>query len=713
MANESVTAASTQQEHVLAELLAFERLLAELITTFIDLPADRIEREIEAALRRLLDFLGFDRGSLGEISVADGSLNIVCSVAADGVDPMSLGRFPEQLDWYLRTLKAGETIVMHSLPEDLPPEAIAERTYVERSGIRSHVGIPLRVGGQLFGAIGFAAFRQTRVWHPDLVGRLKTVGEVLAAGLARGRAETELRAAGRELHRLRTDLWHADRAASAGALAGSLAHELNQPLAAILSNAQAALRFLERGDADDREIRDILEAIVREDKRAGAVIRGLRAMLRREEGPRTNVDLADAFAEVLALMRAELNRHDVQVETQFESDCVVLADKTQIQQVAVNLIRNAVEAMQPQPSGARRLRIAISREGKQHVFVAVSDSGVGISADKLGVIFQPFCTSKEQGMGLGLSIARAIVEAHGGEIRMQSNRDCGVTFEFSLQAAHPPLARGPGAETSSPPPRRLATEAGTRTTVCVVDDDPAVREGLERLLGATGFAVETFASARDFLQRSALLDPACMLLDVLMAEMSGPELYVRLGELGVRAPVVFLTADADVLTGVQAMKQGAFDYLLKPVDEDVLLGTVRRAVRRHLAENAHRRELQVLQLRFCQLSTRERDVMQCVVRGRLNKQIAAELGISEKTVKQHRGRVMEKMQVRSVAELVRMCESVGAPATYATSQGATSAARDSSRDLLLGRLDNASPTLSGSRRGGSGDGAQARTGDGS
>jgi FixJ family two-component response regulator len=200
-----------------------------------------------------------------------------------------------------------------------------------------------------------------------------------------------------------------------------------------------------------------------------------------------------------------------------------------------------------------------------------------------------------------------------------------------------------------------------------------------------------------------------MLLDVLMAEMSGPELYVRLGELGVRAPVVFLTADADVLTGVQAMKQGAFDYLLKPVDEDVLLDTVRRAVRRHLAENAHRRELQVLQLRFCQLSTRERDVMQCVVRGRLNKQIAAELGISEKTVKQHRGRVMEKMQVRSVAELVRMCESVGAaPAPCATAQGATSAARDNSRDSLLGALDDAWP-----RRGGAGNRALARTSDGS
>jgi FixJ family two-component response regulator/signal transduction histidine kinase len=567
-------------------------------------------------------------------------------------------------------LKAGKTIVLRSLPADLPPEAVTERTYVERTGIRSHVGIPLRVGGQLFGAIGFAGFRHAGVWYPELVGRLKTVGEVLAASLARNRAEAELRTAARELHRVRTDLWHADRAASAGALAGSLAHELNQPLAAILSNAQAALRFLERGDANDREIRAILEAIVHEDKRAGTVIRGLRAMLRREEVPRTNVDLADAFADVLALMRAELDRHGVEVETQFQGDCVVSADKTQIQQIALNLIRNAIEAMQPQRGGARRLRIAISRRGTQHICVAVSDTGVGIPADKLGSIFQPFRTMKKQGMGLGLSIARAIVEAHGGEIQVQSNRDCGVTFEFSLPATLLPLPRGPGAAPTSPPRRCLATEAGTRTTVCLVDDDPAVRAGLERLLVATGFAVESFASARDFLQQSALLDPACMLLDVRMANMSGPELYARFDELDVRAPVVFLTADADVLTGVQAMKQGAFDYLLKPVDEDLLLDTVRRAVRRHLAQDARRRELRALQLRFDQLSAREREVMQCVVQGHLNKQIAAQLGISEKTVKQHRGRVMEKVQVRSVAELVRLCESVGTgPALRAATQG--------------------------------------------
>ena len=648
---------TAEQSSQIANLLAFERLLAELISVFVDLPGERVEREIEAAMRRLLDFLEFDRCGFAEISAADGSVTMLCSVAVDGVELMPLGRFPEQLRWYVKTMQAGEMIVMHALPDDLPADAVAERAYVERTGMRSHLSIPLRVGGRLFGAIGFAAFRDTRAWPAELVGRIKTVGEVLAAALARTRVEAELR-------QVRNDLWHADRAASAGALTGSLAHELNQPLAAILSNAQAALRFLDCGQADQREIREILEAIVREDKRAGAVIRGLSALLRREKTQRAGVGLADAVDEVLMLMRGELEAQGVRVETHLQENCVAWADKTQLQQVVVNLINNALDAMQPVPRAERRLRITISREARgalQETTVAVRDSGIGMASERLASVFTPFRSTKRDGMGLGLSIARAIVEAHDGKICVNRNEDCGVTFAFSLSAQAGLQERtGTAHLVASPQPHARANESMSGPKIWVVDDNAAQREGLARLLIAAGYAVETFASALEFLQRPRAPEAACMLLDVCMPGMTGPELQVRLRVIGLDVPIVFLTGLGDVSTGVEAMKLGAVDYLLKPVDDKVLMDTVHRAAASHAAKQALHRERQVLDLRLRRLSARERDVMQCVLRGRLNKQIAAELGISEKTVKQHRGRVMEKMEARSLAELVRLCGSIAA-----------------------------------------------------
>jgi RNA polymerase sigma factor (sigma-70 family) len=604
-------------------------------------------------MRRLLDVLGFDRCGFAETSRVDRSITMLCSVAVNGVEPMPLGRFPEQLEWWLNQIRTGQTIVLPVLPEDLPPEAVAERVYVERVGMRSHVSIPLTVGGQLFGAIGFAAFRRIRGMPAELIGRIKTIGEVLAVALARSRAEAELQ-------RLRTDLWHSDRAASAGALTGSLAHELNQPLAAILSNAQAALRFLDRGAADQDEILNILEAIVREGKRAGAVIRSLRALLRREEVPRARIDLAEAISEVLMLMHGELEEQGVRVDTRFEARCMVFADKTQLQQVAVNLIKNAIDAMRTLPRSTRKLCVGISHSPAGAVSVAVRDGGIGIAADKLASVFQPFRTTKDEGMGLGLSIARAIVEAHGGEIRVDSNEEGGVTFSFSL----PPHAATHEGEVARDtvhlplPVRAVADDATAATTIWIVDDDPAVREALTRLLTVGGFAVEAFASAEEFLETSRAREAECMLLDVWMGGMTGPELCVRLREQRIRVPVVFLTGHDDVPAAIDAMKLGAVDYLIKPVDDAVLMDTVRQAVQRHTAERARNHEQQAFEQRAGRLSPRERDVMQHVVRGRLNKQIAAQLGISEKTVKQHRGRVMEKMEVRSLAELVRVCESV-------------------------------------------------------
>ena len=196
-------------------------------------------------------------------------------------------------------------------------------------------------------------------------------------------------------------------------------------------------------------------------------------------------------------------------------------------------------------------------------------------------------------------------------------------------------------------------------TVFVIDDDVSVRRSLARVLRTAGWNVETLPTAREFLQRAPFSKPACLVLDVRMPEMTGPELHDRMRKRELSLPVVFLTGHGDVPTSVEAMKRGAVDFLLKPVDAGVLLQTVARAIESHTAELAQQRGRQHVAARFARLTTREREVLDAVIKGYRNKQIAADLGISEKTVKVHRGRVMKKMEARSVAELVYLCEQAG------------------------------------------------------
>jgi RNA polymerase sigma factor (sigma-70 family) len=196
-------------------------------------------------------------------------------------------------------------------------------------------------------------------------------------------------------------------------------------------------------------------------------------------------------------------------------------------------------------------------------------------------------------------------------------------------------------------------------TVFVVDDDASVRKGLSRLLKSAGWNTETYATANDFLARPTFPGIGCLLLDVRLPGMKGPELRDQMNARRISLPVIFLTGHGDVPTSVEAMKKGAVDFLLKPVDDRVLLQAIETAVERHRAGRAQAKTLETIHEHLARLSDREREVMEYVIAGCLNKEIADELGISEKTVKVHRGRVMHKMEVNSVAELVHRCETAG------------------------------------------------------
>lgn len=196
--------------------------------------------------------------------------------------------------------------------------------------------------------------------------------------------------------------------------------------------------------------------------------------------------------------------------------------------------------------------------------------------------------------------------------------------------------------------------------VFVVDDDLSVREGIQSLLTSVGLSVDTFPSAKKFLNHPRPDRPSCVILDVRMPGLSGLDLQRELTKIGASIPIIFITGHGDVRMTVQAMKDGAVEFLTKPFREQELLDAVREAIGRDRTERQHRAGLAGLRRRFESLTLRERDVMARVAAGYLNKQVAAELGISEITVKTHRAQVMKKMHAESLADLVRIADQLGA-----------------------------------------------------
>lgn len=198
-------------------------------------------------------------------------------------------------------------------------------------------------------------------------------------------------------------------------------------------------------------------------------------------------------------------------------------------------------------------------------------------------------------------------------------------------------------------------------TVFLVDDDHSVRRALTRLIKSAGYAVQGFASAREFLEcwRVANEGPACLVLDIRMPGLSGLDLQQELQAANALLPIIFITGHGDIPTGVKAMKEGAVDFLPKPVKDKVLLSAIEQALERAVRERSVHDELDDIHRRLDSLTPRELEVLRLVITGMLNKQIAYRLGTVEKTIKVHRARVMEKMEVQSLADLVRITERAG------------------------------------------------------
>jgi two-component system sensor kinase FixL len=239
------------------------------------------------------------------------------------------------------------------------------------------------------------------------------------------------------LRRSQQDLAHVTRVSTIGELAGSLAHELNQPLTAILSNVHAALRFMATEPIDVAEVREILNDVVQDDYRASEIIRRVRAVVKKAEPEFALIDMAEIVHNAVVLLHSDAILRNTRVIVDLcEDPPTVSGDKVQLQQVTLNLLLNAFDAMSDALPGERVVSVKLSRDGDGIARLAVHDRGRGITPGKLDSIFTPFYTSKPHGLGLGLSISRSIVELHGGRLWAENNPDRGATFYVTLPAAN-------------------------------------------------------------------------------------------------------------------------------------------------------------------------------------------------------------------------------------------------------------------------------------
>ena len=255
---------------------------------------------------------------------------------------------------------------------------------------------------------------------------------VITTFVRRARVEHEERA--RALQRLdetRAQLARAGRLASLGELSASMGHELKQPLSATIANARAALRWLQRQPPDLAETRSALERILRDNQRAVEILERIRALSKSQATRRERVDIHSAIREVLELARGEIVSNGVAVRTEFAAGApFVNGDRVELQQVALNLVANAIDAMAGEPT--RNLLIATTESKERRILVKVQDSGCGLTPDRLANLFQPFYSTKPDGLGLGLSICRDIVERHGGRLWAEPAAPRGALFQFTL-----------------------------------------------------------------------------------------------------------------------------------------------------------------------------------------------------------------------------------------------------------------------------------------
>ena len=421
-----------QAEEALRERLQFEHLLSGLSARFVNMPPNQVDAEIEDGLRRILEFFRVDRCGLLRLLPGKTSWQISHVAFSDNVPPVPAGaELPSSLyPWAYEKLAEKHEVMSISSLDDLPAAANVDRQTCTEWGIRSYVNIPILIGKSVTHIIHVSSVKSERIWPKELFPRLRLLGEIFVNALMRKEAEAEASNARSELLRM-------ERLSRMGELTSSLAHEINQPLAAIRSNAEAAQRFLSGAAPDIGEVRQILADIIRDDMRADDVVRKVRALVRKEKPREEILDLNKTIQELVGLIRGEYLLQGLSFSMELSPDLkMIRADRIQLQQVILNLILNSAAAMRNSPWAQRKITVKTAMPDNGTVKASVTDFGTGIDENNIERLFEPFYTTKPDGLGMGLSICERIITAHGGILKASNNTEGGATFAFTLPA-HP------------------------------------------------------------------------------------------------------------------------------------------------------------------------------------------------------------------------------------------------------------------------------------
>lgn len=416
----------------------FASLVDELSAAMARASAEEIDEEIKGWLRKIVLSLKVDRGTFWELPASDGGFVGTHWWARPGIQGLPKTMRSMQISpWATAQVLAGKTIV-YSSPEELPKEEVKLKQFLKTHGPRAQVMLPLQSGDLVLGALTFGKFRAPRYWSPSELQRLRIVAQIVASALDRKRAALHSR-------KLREELALASRRSTMGELTASIAHELNQPLTAILSNLGGLARLLSQGDPNPALTSAAVRNAIRDTKRAGEIVRRLRSMFRGDETSKEAIDIGPLTKELVKLVGSEAVFREITLRVDDSPSLPrVMGDRIQIQQCLLNLLMNALDATEQTKSGPRGVIIRIAPEKAGWIGISVCDDGLGVDPSVANRMFESFVTTKTKGMGLGLLVTRSIVEGHGGRIWFTPNPGGGSTFTFTLPIAlgrQPPTTR--------------------------------------------------------------------------------------------------------------------------------------------------------------------------------------------------------------------------------------------------------------------------------
>jgi len=395
-----------------------------------------LERLIDTLMRTAIEHAGAERGVLILPRGAEQRIEAEARTSGDTVavrlrdESVAATTLPESIVHYV--VHTRESVILDDASSRNPFSA---DPHIRQHHARSILCLPLINQAKLIGVLYLENSLTPHVFTPTRIAVLKLLASQAAISLENTRLYRDLEERERRYREVHTELAHANRVATMGQLSASIAHEVNQPITASVTNAQAALRWLRTEPPDLEEVRQALGRIVRDGNRAGDVIDRIRTLIKKAPSRKDALDVNEAILEVIALTRVEAVKNSVSVEMQLaEGLPLIQGDRVQLQQVVLNLIVNAVEAMSGISDRPRELLISTGKPGSDSVVVAVRDSGPGLAPASLERLFESFYTTKPGGLGMGLSICRSIIDSHGGRLWVTANLPQGAIFQFTLPA---------------------------------------------------------------------------------------------------------------------------------------------------------------------------------------------------------------------------------------------------------------------------------------